>query len=998
MFAARTSLSVAAAVVATSINMSVVIGETYELVATFQYQGQPKSPLLLAADGLFYGTTYWGGAAGVGTIFRADAAGQIQTVYDFAFTHGANPMGALVQAPDGAIYGTTTRGGSANLGTVFRMDTQGHVVALHSFEGPDGANPCAGLMLATDGYLYGTTTTGGDYEMGIVFRLNTDGEFAPIHSFNWTGGASSYAELMQASDGQLYGTTASGGAHGAGTVFRIDAQGGFGTLHDLEVLDGWNPYAGLIQASDGNLYGTTQTTIFRLSLAGDFDVVRGFISDDGSVLAARLLQADDGALYGMAFRGGDYGVGTAFRLTLDGQFGIIHQFAGSEGALPYAGLIQAPDHYFYGVTSGCEPFGFDCSTIDKTVWPGNLFRMTSAGDVTALHTFDVRGGINPSALIQASDGGLYGTTTAGGSTGHGAVFRLVPGGHLETLHSFGAQGGAFPYAALVQGADSFLYGTTGQGADNNYDESGTVFRMSLSGELTTLHTFSFAEGANPYSALIQAADGFFYGTTTLGGVGYYGTIFKIDTADSFSSLYGFNGIDGDQPMGGLVQSPQGDIYGTTFGGGDHGAGMIFRLDAAGQPVPLHSFAGTDGGHPVTALLRATDGYFYGTALDGGEHNFGVVFRMDAASGEVTTIHSFDNDPDGYQPQSALIQATDGYLYGTTAGGPDGMGTLFRMDTAGAITTLHAFHSTDGAGPRGLIQASDGMLYGTAVQRGPLGSEGGVVFRLSNAGVAVNDIEPDSGRADGGVAVTILGGGFSDNATVVVGGVAGTEPSVLDKTFLYFATPELSPGTLNDVLVTVPNSAGAATAVKIGAFLADFVDVPQLDPFHDYVERIFRNGITAGCAPGSYCPQEAVTRAQMAVFLLKSKHGSGFVPPACQGLFGDVPCPSLFADWIEQLAAEGVTAGCGDGNYCPNTPVTRAQMSVFLLKAKHGSSYAPPACTDVFGDVACPSLFADWIEQLAGEQITGGCGGGNFCPDNPNTRAQMSAFLVKTFGM
>jgi hypothetical protein len=260
------------------------------------------------------------------------------------------------------------------------------------------------------------------------------------------------------------------------------------------------------------------------------------------------------------------------------------------------------------------------------------------------------------------------------------------------------------------------------------------------------------------------------------------------------------------------------------------------------------------------------------------------------------------------------------------------------------------------------------------------------------------VSPASGPAGGGLATTVLGGGFAPNGDVTIGGAPAAEVTVADPTFLYLLTPALSPGTLNDVSVTVSTTIGNANGTKVGAFFADFVDVPQLQPFHDYVEKIFRKGITAGCAPGSYCPQGAVIRAQMAVFLLKSKHGSSFVPPACAGVFGDVACPSMFADWIEQLAAEGITAGCGGGNYCPDVPVTRAQMSVFLLKAKHSSSYTPPACTGVFGDVPCPSLFADWIEQLAAEQITGGCGGGNFCPDSSNTRAQMSAFLAKTFGM
>ena len=178
----------------------------------------------------------------------------------------------------------------------------------------------------------------------------------------------------------------------------------------------------------------------------------------------------------------------------------------------------------------------------------------------------------------------------------------------------------------------------------------------------------------------------------------------------------------------------------------------------------------------------------------------------------------------------------------------------------------------------------------------------------------------------------------------------------------------------------------------------FPDVPTSNTFYDYVENLFHNGITGGCAGGNYCPTNSVTRAQMAVFLLKGEHGSTYVPPTCMGVFGDVPCPSQFADWIEQLAVEGITGGCGGGDYCPSSPVTRAQMAVFLLKGEHGSSYVPPACTGVFGDVTCPSQFADWIERLAAEGITGGCGSGDYCPGNPATRGQMAVFLVKAFAL
>jgi S-layer homology domain len=194
------------------------------------------------------------------------------------------------------------------------------------------------------------------------------------------------------------------------------------------------------------------------------------------------------------------------------------------------------------------------------------------------------------------------------------------------------------------------------------------------------------------------------------------------------------------------------------------------------------------------------------------------------------------------------------------------------------------------------------------------------------------------------------------------------------------------------------SPGNATKVWTLHVGESFPDVPTSQQFYKFIENLFHHGVTGGCGGGNYCPDSSVTRAQMAVFLLKAEHGSTFVPPPCTGVFPDVACPSQFADWIEQLFAEGITGGCGGGNYCPGNPVTRQQMAVFLLKAKYSSSYVPPACVGIFPDVPCPSQFADWIEDLFNQGITGGCGGGNYCPTNPNTRGQMAVFLVKTFGL
>jgi hypothetical protein len=206
-------------------------------------------------------------------------------------------------------------------------------------------------------------------------------------------------------------------------------------------------------------------------------------------------------------------------------------------------------------------------------------------------------------------------------------------------------------------------------------------------------------------------------------------------------------------------------------------------------------------------------------------------------------------------------------------------------------------------------------------------------------------------------------------------------------------PALSPGTLNDLTVLNPDS----TSVTVpNAWLADFLDVPQSHSFHAYVETIFRLGITAGYGDGSYGRDDAVTRAQMAVFLLKAENGPTYTPPTCRGMFTDTLCPGPFTDWVEELAAEGITAGCGDRVFCPDAPVTRQEMAVFLLKTVHGSSYVPPDCTGLFGDVDCPSPFADWIERLAAEGVTVGCGNGDYCPEQPNTRGEMSVFLTKAF--
>jgi S-layer homology domain len=182
----------------------------------------------------------------------------------------------------------------------------------------------------------------------------------------------------------------------------------------------------------------------------------------------------------------------------------------------------------------------------------------------------------------------------------------------------------------------------------------------------------------------------------------------------------------------------------------------------------------------------------------------------------------------------------------------------------------------------------------------------------------------------------------------------------------------------------------------------FPDVPTDNLFYAFVETIFHNGVTGGCAAApNYCPGDPALRKQMAVFVLRAKEGPQYVPPPATGVFNDVPMSDPFAPWIEELFDRGVVAGCGapgGPNFCPNDPVLRQQMPVFLLRTLLDSSYTPPVCTGLFDDVPCPGLFSDWIEDLFIRGIAAGCGGSNFCPTNSNTRGQMAPFLTKTFGL
>ncbi len=246
--------------------------------------------------------------------------------------------------------------------------------------------------------------------------------------------------------------------------------------------------------------------------------------------------------------------------------------------------------------------------------------MTAAGQINTLHSFDDSDGASPwSALVQATNGDLYGTTTYGGAKGYGTIFKITPKGTFTSLHSFDISDGYYPYGTLIQAANGDLYGTTYAGGSGGY---GTIFSITPGGTLTTIHDFALTDGGYLYGALVQAANGDFYGTTYGGGPsGSPGTIFKMTPAGDLTTLYVFCNqtgcADGERPAAGLVQATDGNFYGTTTEGGSNGLGTIFEITPKGVETVLHNFDGSDGETPDGTLLQATDGNFYGTTFYGG---------------------------------------------------------------------------------------------------------------------------------------------------------------------------------------------------------------------------------------------------------------------------------------------------------------------------------------------------------------------------------------------
>jgi uncharacterized repeat protein (TIGR03803 family) len=413
--------------------------------------------------------------------------------------------------------------------------------------------------------------------------------------------------------------------------------------------------------------------------AQTFKSLDSFDNTDAAYPWATLVQGSDGNFYGTTQNGGNTacssGCGTIFEITPTGKL-TTFSFDGTNGNGPLAGLVQAANGEFYGVAGGGAD-GF-----------GTVFKFTPKGGLITLHVFNGKDGNGPTGtLIQATDGNFYGTTEGGGSLGQGTVFKITPGGKLITLYSFtGGADGVAPVAGLIQATDGNLYGTTWGDAYQNLNE-GTVFKITLSGKLTTLHSFQTTDGANPQGGLVQAADGDFYGATEEGGTYNYGTVFKMTAKGKLTTLHSFSGgTDGDTPVSTLIQATDGNFYGTAAYDGKYpNYGTVFEITPSGKLTTLHNFNSKYGSYPYAGLVQATSGRFYGSTFAGGSstacpYGCGTVLSLSVGLGPF--VETLPNS--GKQGAAIKILGTD--LTGATSVTFNGTAASFKVISKSEIKT------------------------------------------------------------------------------------------------------------------------------------------------------------------------------------------------------------------------------------------------------------------------------------------------------------------------
>ena len=724
----------------------------------------PTAGLTLGLDGNLYGVAQSGGSHSAGTVFKVTPNGILTNLYYFGSTttDGASPQTTLTLGPDGNLYGATAWTSLATFdfnGTLYKITTNGTLTTLINFDFYNGGNPIGSLTLGPDGSFYGTTylgDNGNGSNMGIVYSLTTNRVFTVVAQFDASTGAYPISGLTLGPDNNFYGGTTGNGAYGNGTIYRLGLSPIFVTdPASQSVVIGnsatfssqmfgtapfafqwWSnsvPAAGatggslnlrqvFYQANNAqfqvvvtNSYGSVTSQVANLSVvlqpncavvvnngAGNYNVVVGsYPSSLNHLWATTNLSSSWQQIAPITTDANGMGSISiqARRASRQNFTGCrIHDRSASWKNLSSAQRVQLKNRSMNRLTLFVLLVWFALVGVPNT----------DAQPFTTLFSFG-KGPANPRGnLALGPDGNFYGTTYGGGQNYDGTAFRVTPGGTLTTLASFGGYLiGSWPYAGLALGADGNFYGTTIAGGTNSIsgtNNTGTIFRMTTNGTLTTLVSFTGFNGSYPAGQLVIGPDGSFYGTTAYGGISNNGTVFRVTTNGVLTTLASFTGTNGATPMAGLTLGLDGSFYGTTVsGGGTNNLGTIFRVTTNGNLTTLVMFTGNyytnnvnvflNGLSPYGQLILGTDGKLYGTTAFGGNPNGdfsgGTVFQV-TTNGALTTLIYFSafGGINGDSSYAQLFQGADGNFYGTTSsGGANGSGTVFQVTTNGTLAQL-----------------------------------------------------------------------------------------------------------------------------------------------------------------------------------------------------------------------------------------------------------------------------------------------------------------------
>jgi uncharacterized repeat protein (TIGR03803 family) len=660
--------------------------------------------------------------------------------------------------------------------------------------------------------------------------------FTTLHSFDETDGSNPQYGLVRGTDGNFYGTTIYGGANGScgagngcGTIFQITPEGTLTTLHSFDGTDGEYP-ASLIQGSDGKFYGATTTggvgsycnpsgscgTIFTIVPGGTPVTLYNFCSQagcaDGSYPNGGLVQGTDGNFYGTTEDGGVNFGGTVFKITPAGTLTTLYSFTQNSQIIPPPGfgpsgtLVQGVDGNFYGSTASG---GFSNCGLDQPLYCGTIFKITPAGTLTTLYTFCAQtycpDGFGPSGLVQGNDGNFYGSAVGGGGTqtgypfGYGTVFKITPTGTLTTLHVFEGTDGDGPLG-VIQGTDGNFYGTTSGGGGSN---DGTLFKMTPAGTLITLYSFDGTDGELP-NGLLQASGGPFYGTTEIGGANKDGTVFSFaiglgGTAVSTTSL-------GLSPVSITVGSARPVVMTATVAptsGSGTPTGVVAFFNGSNEV----GFANLGGGvatynyNPSSLAINI----YQITAIYSGD----TTFAMSTSSAETLTISSLPPAATpSFSPVSGTYNATQSVMIADATAGA----TIYYTDDGTTPTTSSAVYN----GP--LTVNSTETIEAIAAASGYLSSAVATAtytltltpdYQLSITPSSLTIVAGQSGTAK--FTVTPMNG-FSSQVTFACSGLPSEATCSFDP-------PSATPSGGNPVSSTVTINTTAASAALRGPRLS-----------------------------------------------------------------------------------------------------------------------------------------------------------------------------------